>query len=139
MPNQRPWYVQPCNAIGHIKGPVPLVDKSRTSCPRGRVGFRCRQGVTPPLTLSLRHKALGCIPHDRLSASFYRHTTRKAVWILVHVTCKDRSALPPFPSNYVSIHTTKLQLRPRPLVIVASTEPKTLKVSLSIFMSSVSP
>ena len=35
--NQRPGYVQPrvC-ASGHIKDPVPLIEKSSASCPGGR-------------------------------------------------------------------------------------------------------
>ena len=59
---------------GHIKDPVPLIEKSRTSCPSGRFstsfihqvilitglnklydrpedGLSCRQGVQPPLKL----------------------------------------------------------------------------------------
>ena len=57
--NQRPWYVRSrLYATGHIKDPVPLIEKRRGLSPGGRFphpedGLRCGQGVTPPLKLKL--------------------------------------------------------------------------------------
>ena len=69
--NQRPWYVQQCLCDwAYIKYPVPLIEKSRPSCPGGRFpssfilqviiitrlnklydlySLRCHQGVKHPL------------------------------------------------------------------------------------------
>ena len=60
-------------ATGHIKDPVPLIEKSRTSCSGSSFphsshtedGLRCCEGITPPLTLSLISSAQNVLEEER--------------------------------------------------------------------------